>query len=501
MVQVPEFFCTENLQVHPYRAQPYLGIPPCPNVPTGQVQIESRVNSTAKHLLPTQDTNAQYNVRSTAMATTDSTTSYSMASPSSGEHTSLALMKSGVSSTYSNQKEQSTFVSTRAPHPSTLAYSLEKQRMHFQKYRNHEDNQFSNQGDSQPSQYRTSIVEGMEQQTGVIHGTIDEYGLMVYPYPAPIMLVEKLFLDFRGRVWIEDEKRATNWDLLGLPRPQYKTMRPYDWERRSMPLSSASTSANTKLDNSHARYNHVSTKKSDSMGAQNEMSSESGSRGAEAPSIERSPVATTTINTPSTYSEQSRLGPARSTAAAVGGMLTGTIRSLLGVGGNVQEQEQSLSPLLNLCPHKCSRHYFYGYCLHTMATASVASSKEGVLAGEGKSLMAVSTIMPSQIATPSRGGYIEVGAFGLKTHSPSARDVHDLCSENNLFKDVSDHVKDNQGFDFEESPANRHDGATRSANDSNSLTYSQNRPRPDQGNVTAQSFAHQKKCTDCHIVL
>ena len=344
MVQVPEFFCTENLQVHPYRAQPYLGIPPCPNVPTGQVQIESRVNSTAKHLLPTQDTNAQYNVRSTAMATTDSTTSYSMASPSSGEHTSLALMKSGVSSTYSNQKEQNTFVSTRAPHPSTLAYSLEKQRMHFQKYRNHENNQFSNQGDSQPSQYRTSTVEGMEQQTGVIHGTIDEYGLMVYPYPAPIMLVEKLFLDFRGRVWIEDEKRATNWDLLGLPRPQYKTMRPYDWERRSMPLSSASsTSANTKLDNSHARYNHVSTKKSDSMGAQNEMSSESGSRGAEAPSIERSPVATTTINTPSTYSEQSRLGPARSTAAAVGGMLTGTIRSLLGVGGNVQEQEQSLS--------------------------------------------------------------------------------------------------------------------------------------------------------------
>ena len=49
MVQIPEFFCTENLQVHPYRAQPYLGIPPCPNVPTGQVLSEAAHVHTHTH--------------------------------------------------------------------------------------------------------------------------------------------------------------------------------------------------------------------------------------------------------------------------------------------------------------------------------------------------------------------------------------------------------------------------------------------------------------------
>ena len=42
-------------------------------------------------------------------------------------------------------------------------------------------------------------------------------------YPTAVELVERLFLKVRGKAWIEDEARRTNWGELGLPTPDYQS--------------------------------------------------------------------------------------------------------------------------------------------------------------------------------------------------------------------------------------------------------------------------------------
>ena len=41
-------------------------------------------------------------------------------------------------------------------------------------------------------------------------------------YPSAVELVERLFLKVRGKAWIEDEARRTNWQELGLSTPDYQ---------------------------------------------------------------------------------------------------------------------------------------------------------------------------------------------------------------------------------------------------------------------------------------
>eukprot|EP00605_Chrysophyceae_sp_TOSAG23-4_P001340 GSChrysophyteH1.ASY1.ANO1.1457.1 assembled CDS len=52
----------------------------------------------------------------------------------------------------------------------------------------------------------------------------ESYGIILEnpAYPSAVDLVERLFLRVRGKAWIEDEARRTNWSELGLTNPDYR---------------------------------------------------------------------------------------------------------------------------------------------------------------------------------------------------------------------------------------------------------------------------------------